>query len=124
MAVLKGCVVEGVGDMRRRMKKSPEVFRKATGQTLIPGTVNVKLDREIKIKEEFKILGAEIGEPENFLFERCRINGIDAFRIRPFNPKDESGGHGDHILEMSSSHNIPNVTKGSIVTIELFRDDV
>jgi hypothetical protein len=111
--------------MRRRMENFPEVFRKATGETLIPGTVNVKLDREIKIKEEFKILGAEIGEPgQDLLFERCRINGTKAFRIRPFRPKDGLGGWGDHILEIASSQTIPNATTGSIVTFELFRDDV
>jgi hypothetical protein len=67
--------------------------------------------------------GIEINEPEDFLFERCRINGIPAYRIRPLNLINGGGGHGDHMLEIACSVEIPDVPHGTVVEIELFRDD-
>src|SRR5713101_6896356 len=124
MIVLKGRVVQGCKDSRRRMTEFPEVFRKATGEELFKGTLNVEVCREIRVKEHFRIRGTEIGEPEqDFLFEKCRINGIRAYRIRPYNLRDGTGGHGDDTLEIACSLEIPNVPTGSEVEIELCTDD-
>jgi hypothetical protein len=124
MILLKGRVdKEGVKDFTRRMREYPDVFYKATGERLIQGTLNIAVDRQIPPKEHFKIRGTEINEPEDFLFEICRINGIWAYRIRPFNPRDGSGGHGDHILEISCSQHLPN-KPGTEVEISLFRDNL
>ncbi len=61
-----------------------DVFTRAAGEELYPSTLNVKIKGEIKIKEEFRIPGAAIGEPDqDLLFENCLINGTKAFRIRP-----------------------------------------
>jgi CTP-dependent riboflavin kinase len=107
------------------MTKYPEAFKKATGENLIPGTLNVRVEREIRVREDFRIRGTEINEPEqDLLFEVCHINGIRAYRIRPCDVSTGSGGHGDDTLEMACSQEIPNVTHGSVVDIELFRDDI
>ena len=125
MVVLRGRVVQGVGDFKRRMTEFPEAFRRATGETLIEGTLNVKVDREIPIKEHFRIRGTEISEPEqDLLFEICRINGIWAYRIRPYNLIDGSGGQGGDTLEIACSMEIPNATNGTVVEVALFRDDI
>ncbi len=125
MITLKGHVVKGVRHFEKRMTNFPEVFRRATGEQLFPGTLNVRVGRKIKIKEHFRIPGKEINEREqDLLFEICRINGIWAYRIRPYRPVDGSGGHGDDTLEIACSQEIPNVPPGTMVEVTLFRDDI
>lgn len=67
--------------------------------------------------------GIDIGEPDqDLLFERCHIDGIPGYRIRPFNLKHGGGGHGDDIIELSSSQQIP--LTGAVVEIMFFRDSL
>lgn len=125
MIILKGHVCregEGAGlkHFSRRMNEYPEVFERATGEKLFPGTLNVNVGVPIKIKEHFRIHGKELNEPEDFLFEVCRINGLWAYRIRPYDALGD-GGHGDHILEIACHDEIPNVPPGAQVEIALFR---
>jgi hypothetical protein len=131
MITVKGKVVSGFGHFRRRITDFPEAFQKATGEALFPGTLNVDIGTAIKIKEDRRILGKEIGEPfQDLLLERCTINGVPAWRIRPLSLDIRSGlpagdgGHGDHILEISCAQQIPNATCGSVVEITFFRNDL
>ncbi len=122
---VKGRVITGVRHFTDRMTNYPEVFKKATGEVLIPGTINIQVDKSILVKEHFRVRGIDICEPDqDLLFEICKINGIWAYRIRPFNLKTGAGGHGDHILEITSAERISNVSPGSIAEITLFRDDL
>jgi CTP-dependent riboflavin kinase len=125
MLILKGHVCrngEGAGlkHFSWRMNQYPEVFARATGENLFPGTLNVNVGEPINIKEHFRIHGKELNEPEDFLFEVCRINGIWAYRIRPLDAMG-NGGHGDHILEITCHDLIPNVPPDTQVEIALFR---
>jgi len=49
---LKGRIVEDCKNLQRRMASFPDVFKKATGQELFPGTMNVRVDRQTKINVE------------------------------------------------------------------------
>ena len=123
--ILKGHVCRdgqgaGLKHFSRRMNQYPEVFERATGEKLFPGTLNVNVGEPIKIQEHFRIHGKELNEPEDFLFEVCRINGIWAYRIRPLDAMG-NGGHGDHILEITCHREIPDVPPGTQVEIALFR---
>jgi CTP-dependent riboflavin kinase len=125
MIILKGRVCrdgEGAGlkHFSRRMNQYPEVFERATGEKLFPGTLNVNVGEPVKIKEHFRIQGKELNEPEDFLFEVCRMNGLWVYRIRPLDAMG-NGGHGDHIVEISCHHKIPDVSPGTDVEIALFR---
>lgn len=107
--------------MRKRMTDYPEVFLRATGEKLHPGTLNVIVGGEIKVREDFRILGREINEPhQDLIFERCRIEGIPAYGIRPLDAAG-NGGHGYHVLEITCAQTLPN-THGSEVTVEFFRE--
>jgi hypothetical protein len=126
---LTGTVVTGFGHFFKRITEFPEAFRQVTGEKLYPGTLNVDVGTEIAIHEGRRIIGATIGEPyQDLLFERCLINGVAGWRIRPYVLVEQpgfpvgSGGHGDHILEISSSTKIPNAV-GSVVEITFFRDE-
>jgi len=124
MVILEGHVVRGVEDFRRRITEYPEAFERATGEKLFPGTLNIKVRKPVRIREHFRIPGLAINEPgQDLLFEVCRINGIWAYRIRPWNPKTGSGGHGDDTLEIACSQELPNVKEGSKVVVAFFRDD-
>ena len=125
MITIKGRLQQGVGDFRKRMTKFPDVFRSATGETLFPGTLNVKVERKIPAKEDFRIRGIDIDDPnQDLLFERCLINGIPGYRIRPFNLKHGGGGHGDDVIELSSSQQIPYTRDGAVVEITFFRESL
>ena len=120
---LTGKVVSGVGNFKERMTKYPEAFKKAAGEALRPGTINMDVGQVIPIQEKSRIKGTEIGEPnQDLLFEPCTINGYAAHRIRPFDINTGGGGHGDHILEIACSKELPDVGYGATVQIEFFRD--
>jgi hypothetical protein len=125
MAVLTlvGFTKKGSGDFTRRMTNYPSVFRNAFGHDLYSkGTLNVKVENNICIKEHFRILGRDLNEPEDFLIEICRANGIWAYRIRPYDPETAQGGHSDSEIELVSKDKIPNVEDyGSRVIIEFLR---
>jgi len=120
-----GTVEGGIGAWRPRMEGFPEVFRQLTGELLFPGTLNVRIEQPLAIRAEFRIAGAEIGEPEqDMLFERCRVNGIEAFRLRPFQPATGLGGHGDHILEIVSTRQLrPLLPASGRVLVEFPRSE-
>ncbi len=120
--ITKGTTQEGTGDFIRRMTEYPSVFQKAVGHKLYPGTLNINVGAPIFIKEHFRILGRDIEEPEDFLFEICKANGVWAYRIRPYHPNTAQGGYGDHVLEIASEEKIPGVEGyGSIVEVSFFR---
>lgn len=120
---VRGNIVRGSNHFEFRMTKYRDTFTKAAGQQLFPGTLNVKINHPIEVREDFRIKGSEIGEPEqDLVFERCKINRIDAFRIRPQNLNDGSGGHGDDTLEIACSQQLPWVEVGTEVEIEMFRE--
>jgi CTP-dependent riboflavin kinase len=125
MITLKGRVVEGARDFCWRMTEFAGAFREATGEYLYPGTLNVKVDREIPLKEQFRIKGYRIGQPgHDVLFEVCRINRLWAYRVRPCDLNIADGGHGDDVIEVICAQKIPNALPGNPVTLELLRDDI
>jgi CTP-dependent riboflavin kinase len=116
-------VIHGWGAWRPRIEQFPEVFEAALGQRLFPGTLNVQLDTPLPIQPDFKILGEKIGEPDqDMLFEHCRVNGIEALRLRPFQPATGAGGHGDDVLEIVCSQQLrPLLPQFSCVVVEFPR---
>jgi hypothetical protein len=111
---------KGSGDFSKRMTGSPEAFYRATGEKLVPGTLNVEIERPLAVKEHFRIPDVQDRE-QDLLFEICRVGQIWAYRIRPFNRATGLGGHGDHIIEIASSQVIPNGGPGSAIEISFFR---
>ena len=128
MIIVRGKVAQGCKHFAARLKqpKFCEAYRKATGEDLHKGTLDVIVDRCIPIREHFRMRGKDFDHPhEDFLFEVCRVNGIWSFRLRPYNLCKGDGGHGDHVLEIACAHEIPHDPAGNEeVEIVLFRDDL
>ena len=123
--VLKGYVAKGCSNFTRLMEANPEAFFKTVGEKLVPGTINARVSVCVPIREDYRLKGTDIGDSEqDFIFEKCRINGIDAYRIRPLNLKNGSGGWGDDTLEISSAQFVHNAKTGDSVEIHLFRDSI
>lgn len=122
MVGLFGHVVSGVGHFATRIKNNEKAFTQVTGEKLFHGTLNIKVDLLIPIKEHFRLRGSEIEEPVyDFVFEVCRVNGIWAYRVKPVNLLSDKGGHGDNIIELVSSRMIPDVNTGAKVQVMFFR---
>jgi CTP-dependent riboflavin kinase len=125
MLILRGTIFNGVGHFRPRIENYPDVFEAATGEKLFPGTLNLRVARAVPPVEHFRVLGAHIGEPmQDLLFEVCRINGIWAYRIRPFDLRTGAGGHGDDVLEIACSRELrPLLGADGVAEVSLFRPE-
>jgi CTP-dependent riboflavin kinase len=122
MVGLFGYVVPGAGHFAARIKNNEKAFTQVTGEKLFYGTLNVKVDVLIPIKEHFRMRGSEIEEPlYDFLFEVCKVNGVWAYRVKPLNLLSARGGHGDNVIELVSSQKIPDVNAGAKVQVMFFR---
>ena len=74
-------------------------------------------------REHFRISGRDIEEPEqDLLFEVVKVNGLWAYRIRPYHLPSGLGGHGDDVLEIASSQELrPLLAKAPLIEVALFR---
>ena len=118
---VSGRVIHGTGAWKPRIERFPEVFLAHFGHPLFPGTLNVLLEAPLPVRAESRIPGSEIGEPEqDMLFERCLVDGVEGFRLRPFQPATGAGGHGDHILEIVSVHELRPLLRGRDTVIVEF----
>jgi len=117
-------IVDGVGDFQKRMKKFAAEFEAVAGERLFAGTVNIEVSRNVPPVHHFKLLGARIGEPDQDLwFEICRVNGVWAYRIRPYQRATGQGGWGDNIIEIAADRQLrPMLSKANAIVVELFRD--
>lgn len=123
--VLDGRVERGVGQASRRMASSPEIYERAFGERLFPGTLNVRVERRVPLREHFRIFGIEEkNDPtQDLLVEVCLLDEIIAYRICPWRLESGLGGHGDYVIELACPQKMANMTYGSRVTVSLFWDD-
>jgi len=122
MLSITGEVISGVGEFRVRMSNYLEQFESVLGHPVYPGTINVLMDGELAIQEDFRIEGTSIDEPnQDLLLERCTINGVNAYRVRPLELDTGAGGHGDHVLEIICARYQPNCGAGEKVTVTFDR---
>jgi CTP-dependent riboflavin kinase len=119
----------GFGHFSRRLKDFPQEFLRATGEMLVGGTLNVKVDRRITIREHFRMLDPWKAENQVLLFEVCRVQGIWAYRVRPLKLDGSGdGGHGDDTLEIMCAEWIKTkdgfpLQDGDAVEVELFGEE-
>jgi CTP-dependent riboflavin kinase len=120
----------GCGYFSRRLKEFPQVFLRATGEVLVDGTLNVKVDRKITIREHFRMLHPWKDEDQVLLFEVCRVQGMWAYRVRPSKLDGAGGGgHSDDTLEIMCADWIKPkdglpLQEGDVVEVPLFGEEL
>ena len=130
MRIVSGTVdkKEGYGHFAQRLRDFPREFQKATGEVLVGGTLNVKLDRKIPIREHFRMPDPWKTEHQVLLFEVCRVLGMWAYRVRPLKLDGSgAGGHGDDTLEIMCSKwitkNGSDLQHGDTIEVEFFGEE-
>jgi len=130
MRIVKGKVdTSGCGHFSRRLNEFPQEFLRATGEVLVGGTLNLKVDRRIAIREHFRMADPWKDQNQVLLFEVCRVQGIWAYRVRPLALDGSGGGgHGDNTLEIMCSDWIKAkdglpLRLGDDVLVELFGEE-
>lgn len=98
--LLVGEVVSGIGDLSRWMRKYADIYRDATGMDLVPGSLNVELDREFRLPDTPRIhLDAEqVGVDVSLV--PCHVEGIPAFILRTDRNDAGIGDHPRQIIEV------------------------
>jgi riboflavin kinase, archaea type len=102
MAVLRGRVTSGVGDLARRMVDYGDLYRAKTGVDLYPGSLNVVLENPWHVGSN----AARIEPPEcpvALSVVPCLIEGIDAFIVRTDKNDRGEGDHSPNVIEVASS---------------------
>lgn len=122
MAILRGRVTSGVGDLAKRMTEYAELYAATTGAVLYPGSLNVQLDEPWHVGD-----GAARVEPPEcpvaFSIVPCTIGGFDAFIIRTDRNDRGEGDHPPTIIEIAATLRLRdalNVEDGDEVEVVAF----
>ena len=95
--VLKGKLIDGHGEASKWVKKIEEIFYENEKIKLFHGTLNVKLDKEYKLKHYWIIEPKEYGGTQKVYIQKCKVLGHESFIVRA-----ESSIHKDDVLEIVS----------------------
>jgi CTP-dependent riboflavin kinase len=101
MAVLRGRVTSGVGDLTTRMVDYADLYRSKTGVDLYPGSLNVVLEEAWHVgNNRIRIEPPEC--PVALSIVPCLIGGIDAFIVRTDRNDRGEGDHLPTIIEVAA----------------------
>jgi len=94
--------------------------------SLVPGTLNIKIDEPYIARPDAKITAAEYNGAEEIKLQRCRIGGIRAVIMRPTTHEViRRYGHGRKHFELLSHRHLRTalgIGDGDAVTVELEGD--
>jgi len=97
-----------------------------TGITsLLPGTLNLKIDEPYFVTPDAKLSRAEYYDYEEIYFQRCRVSGIRGLIMRP-ETHERGKAHGPAHLEIMCDRHLRTVlglSDGSVVAVEVEGDD-
>ena len=103
MAVLRGRVSSGRGDLSLWMTKYAETYARVVGVRLFPGSLNLVLDHEwVLPPERIRIEPSEYGGRVGMNIVPCAIGGIEAFILRTDQNEAGTGHHDRHVLEIAA----------------------
>ena len=120
---LTGVVESGVGDFARWIERLQGHYRRLTGVTLYPGTLNVRLAAPFRMPPGALRLEAEDhgGEVSVSLLP-CRVGGLAAFVLRTDANEAGEGDHPPEVLELAAAVRLRDalgLADGDEVTVHL-----
>lgn len=98
--VLKGKIIDGLGNASFWVKKIEEVFLKKEGIKLFHGTLNVKLQEEYNLQTDWILKPEEYGGTQKVYVQKCKVLGNKSYIVRA-----EKTAHKDDIVEIVSDIN-------------------
>ncbi|MEM8713100.1 MAG: DUF120 domain-containing protein [Planctomycetota bacterium] len=123
MLKTQGRVESGLGDAAHWIALLADHYRRLTGETLFPGTLNVRLDEEWWAPKGARCLhGSEYGGKVSIYVIPCLFMGEPAWILRT---KANDRGDGDHpqtVVEIAARTRLRNscgLSDGDIVELEL-----
>lgn len=109
MARLVGRVVSGTGDLAQWMRRYDDAYRAATGVELVPGSLNVALDREYRLPsddERIHLSPSEAGVGVSLV--PCSIEGQPAYLFRTGRTEAGVGDHPRTVVEVVAGTHFRN----------------
>ena len=123
MVVLTGRVVTGVGNFANWIEVLKEHYRRKTGLSLFPGTLNVELDEEYSIPVgAVRLEGEEYGGTVSINIVPCRVFGEEAVILRTDSNERGEGAHPKTIVEVACEVKLREkyrLRDGDVVRIEV-----
>ena len=109
---LVGRVKKGLGNASYWMKKAEKAFEKKLGMKLYNGTLNIELDKEYILEENFDILHKEeYGGTQEVYIKECIVLGHKSYIVRTQKNSSKNGDHPLNILEIISDINFRQMYK-------------
>lgn len=128
---LDGNITSGIGVAKRWVKMVEDIFKEKLNIELFPGTLNIKLLTNYKVKSDMIIMPEEYGGTQNVLVQRCNIVNKqknikkETFIVRAAKNETKEGDHGTDILEIVSDVNLRetfNLQDNDYIQIEINND--
>ena len=98
--IIKGKIIDGIGNASYWVKKIEDLFQKKENIKLFHGTLNVKLDKEYKLKKYWIIKPKDYGGEQKVYVQNCTVFGNKSFIVRA-----EKTAHNQNIVEIISDIN-------------------
>jgi riboflavin kinase len=122
MVVLTGRVVTGVGNFAYWIERLQEHYRRKTGVSLFPGTLNVQLEEEYGVPSgALRLEAEEYGGAVSVNIIPCRLLGERAFILRT----DAAERDSKHVIEVACELKLRdkyNLRDGDTVRVEVLTD--
>lgn len=119
---LEGCITSGIGTAKMWVGKIEKVFENKTGVKLFHGTLNIKLEKDYIVKQDWVIKPEEYGGTERVLVKSCKILDNKAYIVRAEKNQKGTGEHNLQIIEIVSNINFRKtyeLTDGKKITIQI-----
>ena len=124
MSRLIGKVVSGMGNFSYWIEKLQDHYKRKTGMTLFPGTLNLQLTEPYTLpKQVLRLEASEYGGTVSVNLVPCSISGRSAFLLRTDANEQERGHHPKTIIEIATDIKLRDyldLKDGDFIEVEVF----
>jgi len=128
VVTLRGTVCTGLGDCGRWLTLLEDHYRRKTGMTLYPGSLNVELPEPYRVPPHpLRLEAHEYGGQVSVNIVPCRVFGRRAFILRTDGNEHGTGDHPRTIIEIATDVKLRDaydLRDGDSVELEIDEADV